>query len=458
LIFPYLIGKAIDTISPGVDYVDFGALGIIILALLSAYIIDAFIIFMQGWSMAGVSQRFIKNLRNIMFDKLQKLPIPFFDRFTHGEIMSRLANDMENISSTISQATIQLISVIITVTGSLTMMIILSPYLTIASLITLPLVLILTKTVTKRTKILFKNQQVLLGRLNGHIEETISGINVIKAYNHENKVISDFKNLNDNLCEVGVKAQIWSGFIMPLMNVINNIGFTAIAGFGGYLAIKGYLTIGTIAMFISYSRQFTRPLNEIANVYNVLQSAVAGAERVFEILNEPEEQEDIKDAAELKGVEGHVEFKNVNFGYRPDVPVLKNISFNVEAGNTIALVGTTGAGKTTIVNLLARFYDITDGQIMIDGKDIREYTRNSLRNCFGIVLQDAYLFAGSIKDNIRYGKLDAADQEITEAAKMANADVFINRLPDGFDTMISENGGNLSQGQKQLIALARVIL
>ena len=275
---------------------------------------------------------------------------------------------------------------------------------------------------------LFKTQQVELGKLNGHIEETISGILVVKAFNHEEKAVEDFNKVNNKLCEVGIKAQIISGYIMPLMNVINNIGFTVVAGVGGALAVKNMITIGVIASFLGYSRQFSRPLNDLANIFNTLQSAIAGAERVFEILDEKEEPEDRVGAVELKNPRGDVIFENVTFGYRRDVPILKNVSFHADEGSNIALVGPTGAGKTTIVNLLARFYDVTDGKILIDGIDIRQYTRDSLRECFGIVLQDTYLFTGTIRDNIRYGKLDATDKEVEEAAIMANADIFIRAL------------------------------
>jgi ATP-binding cassette, subfamily B, multidrug efflux pump len=458
LTVPYLIGKAIDAMAMGSNSVDFGALQIIAVTLVAAYITDVFISFTQGWFMAGVSQRIVKNLRKTLFDKLQKLPISFFDLKTHGEIMSRLSNDVENISSTISQSTVQLMGNSITITGAFVMMLKLSPLLTLASIITIPMVFGLTKTIAKKTKVLFKEQQVTLGRLNGQIEETISGIQVVKAFNHEEKVIEEFSSMNARLCQVGIKAQVWSGFIMPIMNVINNIGFAVVAAFGGALAVKGLITVGVIASFLSYSRQFARPLNEVANIFNTLQSAMAGAERVFEIIDEKEETEDKLSARTLKNPSGQVVFENVTFGYRPEVPVLKNVSFKAEAGKSIALVGPTGAGKTTIVNLLTRFYEVTEGRILIDGYDIREYTRDSLRKCFGIVLQDTYLFSGTIKENIKYGKLDATDEEVEKAAAMANADVFIKRLPKGYNTELSESGSNLSQGQRQLLAIARAIL
>lgn len=458
LAIPYLIGNSVDSMSGNKEMVDFGVLEIMIVTLVIAYIVDALMNFLQGWFMAGMSQRIVMNLRHRLFEKLQVLPVSFFDVNTHGEIMSRLSNDIENISSTISQSTSQLMASSITIVGSFIIMLILSPLLTLASIITIPLVFLLTKTIAKRTKILFKEQQVILGKLNGHIEETISGIHVVKAFNHEKRGIKEFEKVNFTLCEVGIKAQIWSGFIMPIMNVINNLGFAVVAGVGGALAVKDFISVGIIASFLSYSRQFSRPLNELANIFNTLQSAIAGAERVFEILEEKEETKDSFEAKKLETPRGHVVFEDVTFGYRLDNPVIKNVSFEAKEGSNIALVGPTGAGKTTIVNLLARFYDVSSGRILIDGRDIREYTRDSLRKCFGIVLQDTYLFSGTIKENIKYGKLDATDEEIERAATMANADVFIRRLPKGYDTVLSESGGNLSQGQRQLLAIARAIL
>ena len=458
LLAPYLIGKAIDNISPGIHAVDFRNLRIIALVLISVYITDGVVIFFQGWIVAGVSQRIVSGMRKVLFGKLQKLPLFYFDTHSNGEIMSRLTNDIDNISTTISQSTIQLMSGVLNILGALIMMIVLSPLLTVASLVTVPLVLFLTRGIAKKTEILFKEQQDVLGNLNGHIEESISGIQVIKSFNREDNIIRYFENINTQLCEVGTKAQIWSGFIMPMMNVINNFGFAVVAVSGGIMAVKNIITVGIIASFLSYSRQFSRPLNDLANIFNTLQSAVAGAERVFEILDEQEEVEDREDSLTLHDVKGDVEFKNVSFEYKKGIPVLKNINFKVERGSTIALVGPTGAGKTTIVNLLTRFYDVTEGEILIDGKEIRDYTRDSVRRCFGIVLQDTYLFSGTIKDNIKYGKIDASDEEIKEAAMMANAHQFINRMPQGYDTVLLEGGINLSQGERQLIAIARTVL
>ncbi|WP_418936671.1 ABC transporter ATP-binding protein [Paenibacillus chitinolyticus] len=458
LVGPYLIGVSVDAMSHPEQGVDFGILKTMVLVLLLAYLIDAVFTFLQSWLMAGVSQRIVMRLRGALFAKLQKLPVAYFDTRPHGELMSRLSNDIDNVSSTISQSTTQLMSGVIAIVGSLAMMLVLSPTLTLASLVTVPILFVLTRTITKKTSVLFKNQQIQLGKLNGHIEETISGLQVVKAFNHEEKAIAEFEKVNAELCEVGLKAQIRSGFLMPLLNVINNIGFAAVALVGGILAVRGDITVGVIASFLSYSRQFVRPLNDLANIFNILQSGVAGAERVFEVIDEKEEPSDSKEAVELVNPKGHVVFENVSFGYRPDVPILKNVSFDSAQGSSTALVGPTGAGKTTIVNLLTRFYDVTGGRILIDGRDIREYTRDSLRRTFGIVLQDTYLFSGTIKENIKYGRPDATDAEVEAAAAMANADAFINRLPAKYETLLSENGGNLSQGQRQLLAIARVIL
>lgn len=458
LVGPYLIGRAVNVMTSKNGKVDYNLLSIIVIALLISYLADAAINLFQGFAMASSSQRIVKTMRNNLFLKLQKLPMVFFDTNSHGDIMSRLSNDIDNVSSTISQSVIQLMSGAITILGSFIMMIILSPILTVASLITVPLVFLLTGSIARKTGKLFKAQQMELGKLNGLIEETISGNYIIKAFNHEEKTVSEFDEINERLCTVGLKAQIYSGFLMPIMNVINNIGFAAVAGVGGFLAVQNMITVGVIASFLSYSRQFVRPLNNLANIFNTLQSAVAGAERVFEILDAGEETEDVKEPKEIVESEGHVQFNNVYFGYRKDVNILKDINFEVQSGESVALVGPTGAGKTTIVNLLTRFYDVSSGIIYIDGVDIREYTRDSLRRCFGIVLQDTYLFTGTIKENIKYGNLDATDIEVKNATKMANAHEFIKRLPKGYETLLSESGSNLSQGQRQLLAIARAIL
>ena len=458
LLVPFFIGRAIDALTFQNGKVDFSMLFHIILILLIVYIFDTILNFTQGFTVAGVSQRMVQSLRAQLFIKLQRLPIAFFDTQPHGEIMSRLTNDIDNVSTTISQSTTSLISGLFTLVGALVMMLVLSPVLTLASLVTVPLVFLLTRFVAKNTSRLFREQQKSLGYLNGQIEEAISGIEVVRAFNHEGNMLLEFEEANENLRKIGLKAQIYSGFLMPLMNVISNVGFTVVASFGGYLATQSYITVGVIASFLTYSRQFSRPLNDMANIFNTLQSAMAGAERVFQVLDEGEEADD-KTKAEVAGhFKGTVEFEEVGFGYEKGRSILKNINFKARPGMTVALVGPTGAGKTTIVNLLTRFYDVTSGKILIDGIDIREYSRASLRQNFGMVLQDTYLFAGTIMENLNYGRLNATEAEIEEAAKMANAHHFIKRLPKGSQTFLVEGGSNISQGQRQLLAITRAVL
>ena len=455
LAIPYLIGKGVDLI----DINEINSSFTFILILLSvSYLLSALLTFVGGYLMAGISQRIVMRLRETLFNKLKKLPISFFDRRTHGEIMSRLSNDIDNISVTISQSTTQLMSLFITIFGSLIMMLILSPLLTLAAMVAIPLVYILTKQVTKRTSVLFRKQQGKLGQLNGQIEETISGIEVVRAFNQEEHEINKLMARSEELCMVGMRANIFSGLIMPIMNVINNLTFTLIAFTGGLLVYHGWITVGVIASFLTYSRQFGRPLNELASTYNTLQTAVAGAERVFEVMDEEEECGDDEDALVLEEVKGDVSFIDVSFHYKEDTPIIKNLSFDVKSGSRVAFVGKTGAGKTTIVNLLTRFYDVTNGVIKIDGVDIKKYTRHSLRTSFAMVLQDTYLFSGSILENIRYGNLEATDDEVVAAAKKACAHPFIERLPNGYHTYITESGSNLSHGQRQLLSIARAIL
>ncbi|WP_229692185.1 ABC transporter ATP-binding protein [Paenibacillus radicis (ex Gao et al. 2016)] len=457
LLGPYLIGRAIDAMTID-NHVDFNLLHTVLFALLGAYVIDASFNLVQGWMMAGISQRIVSKLRKTLFGKLQKLPLVYFDTRRHGELMSRLSNDIDNVSTSVSQTAAQLMSGGIMLLGSLIMMLVLSPLLTLASLITVPLVYLLARTVTRRTKLLFKEQQAELGKLNGQMEETVSGFLAVKAFNYERTAIKEFQGVNEELRKISTRAQIWSGFMMPLLAVISNLGFAAVAIAGGIMAVKGMITVGVIASFLSYSRQFVRPLNDLANVYNVLQSGIAGAERVFEVLDEREEEEEDPGAVELVDPRGKVEFKGVRFGYRSDSPIVQDMSFTAEAGSSTALVGPTGAGKTTVINLLARFYDVSGGSISIDGIDIRNYTRDSLRRSFGIVLQDTYLFSGTVKENMKYGKPEATDEEVKAAARMAGAAGFIRRLPLQYDTPLTENGGNLSQGQRQLLAIARAML
>jgi ATP-binding cassette, subfamily B, multidrug efflux pump len=458
LAVPYLTGRAVDFMSGGKNAVLFNQVRSVIFLLLAVFLSDLFLTFFNNFLMAGVSQRIVKVLRKSLFTKLQRMPISYFDRHTHGDLMSRFTNDIDNISTTISSSTVSLMTDVISILGSFLMMLLLNPLLTLASVIIVPLVLLLSKMVTKHTSQLFRKQQNILGRLNGHIEESISGLQVVKAFNHENEVIDDFSKINAELFSVGLKAQIISGYLMPLMNIINNIGFVMVAVVGGVLAVGGAITVGVIASFLSYTKQFSRPLNDVANVYNTLQTAIAGAERIFEVLDDAEESADDPHATEVIKPKGNLEFQNVTFGYREDLAILKNVSFKVPEGCTVALVGPTGAGKTTIASLVNRFYDINSGRILLDGNDITSFTRESLRKCFGIVLQDTYLFSGTIAENIRYGRLDATDSEIKSAAAKAGADSFIEKLENGYNTVLSESGKNLSQGQRQLLAIARAVL
>jgi len=455
IISPLLIQKAID------EYIiprKFTRLVNIIFAMIVLYILSSLFAYLQGYGMMKISQRVVFNMRNDMFSKLQKLPIKIFDTRAHGDLMSRLTNDIDVVNNTVNASVTSIFSSIITLTGSVIVMLTISPILTVCTLLIVPLMFFLTNLIAKNTRTYFSQNQKLLGKLNGVIEEDISGQKVIKVFTREEKEINKFEEINKELTRVGTKAQILSGIIPPLMNMLNNFAFIIVAAVGGYLALKGAVSVGAIASFVQYARQFVRPLNELANQFNQLQSAFAAAERVFEIMDEEEEKEDEKDAIELANIKGEVEFKNVWFSYKKGEPVLKNISFHVKPGQMIALVGPTGAGKTTIVNLLTRFYDIDRGQILIDGVDIRKIKRESLRKNLGIVLQDTYLFSEPIMENIRYGKLTAKDDDVIKAAKIANAHEFIRHLPHGYKTVLTDGGTDLSQGQRQLLAIARAIL
>lgn len=452
---PYLIGFAIDNyIIPA----DFGGLLRMVLFMIVLYLGGAGSIWLQNYFMIGIAQGTVVRLRRNVFDKLQELPVRYFDTTAHGDIMSRLTNDIENISNTLGNSVTQVFNSSVTTVGTVTMMLILSPSLTAVTMVIIPIMLLVTRAVAARTRKHFGEQQKNLGALNGWIEETVSGQRVIKVYCREDAVVEEFDAANEKLRQSGTKATIFAGLVGPMMNVLNNLSLAIVAGFGGYLAIQGTITVGVIASFVNYTRQFTRPLNELANQFNVLQLAIAGAERCFEVLDQEPEIEDSPEAVELAEVDGAVVLENVSFAYAPDTQVLKNVNLEVEPGQTIALVGPTGAGKTTIVNLLTRFYEINEGRITIDGYDIKDIKRSSLRSLLGIVLQDTYLFAESIRDNIRYGRLDATDEEVEAAAKLSNADSFIRKLPQGYDTVLGEDGGDLSQGQRQMLAIARASL
>ncbi len=456
---PRLVGMAIDAIG-AIDPAapDFGLITTLGVGLLCGYVLSWLCATAQTWIMHGASQRIVRTLRANLFDTLQNLPLAYLDRRTHGELMSRLTNDIDNISTTIASSTIQLMDAAVMVTGATVLMLMLSPTLTLVTLVTMPLVVALTRWITLRSKQAFIGQQRELGNLGGTIEETITGLRMVKAFRQEERITAEFEQINQRLLGFSTRAQILSGFLMPMMNVITNIGYAFVAGVGGAMAVSGTIAVGVIASFITYSRLFVRPLNAIAGSFNTLQAGLAGAERVFDILEEVRETPDAPGATVLEGAKGAVCFRDVSFAYTPGNDVLRAVSFDVQAGQTIALVGKTGAGKTTIVNLLTRFYDVSDGAILLDGRDVRDYTRESLRRAFTVVLQDTCLFTGSILDNIRYGRPEATEEDVVEAAKAANADPFIRRLPQGYQTRVSGAVDSLSQGQRQLIAIARAVL
>jgi len=455
LLGPYLMGRAIDVF---IAQRDLPGLWRLVVLMIAVYLAASGLTYIQTYLMAAVAQRTVRTLRAELFKQLQSLPLRYFDQHPHGELMSRITNDIENVSNVLNESVTQLISSVLSILGVAIVMFLINIPLAIVSLIILPLMAVISRWVAKHTRIGFQRQQEQLGAINGMIEETVTGQRVVIAYGQEKALISQFDDLNFKLRTASTRAQIFAGLMGPLTNFVNNVGFAIVAGAGGWMAVQGTASVGTIAAFVSYSRQFTMPLNQIANLYNTIQSAIAGAERVFEVIDESSEIEDPPEALPLESVQGQVIFNSVSFGYLKEVPVLKKVSLHAKRGETIALVGPTGAGKTTIVNLLTRFYDIDEGNISIDGKDIRQVRKDELRRALGIVLQDTFLFADTVMENIRYGRLSARDNDVIAAARLANADQFIHRLPQGYQTILSERGSNLSQGQRQLLSIARAIL
>ena len=452
---PYLMGRAID------DYIlqnDLSGLMRLLSLMILAYLLASVVNWLQSFVMVGVSQHTIRDLRDDLFSHLQLLSLRFFDQRTHGELMSRLSNDVDLVNQTLSNTVTQLTSSGLSILMVATMMLLINWHLALVTMTLIPLMVALLRVVAKRTRQGFRRQQEHLATLNGIIEETVTGIRVVKAYVREEAEIERFAETNYRLRRAGVSAQVFSGAVGPMMNMVNNIGLATVAGVGGWMALNGMATVGTIASFINYARRFTWPLNQLARLYNQIQSSLAGAERVFEIMDEVPEIQEVPDAVPLRDVDGEVVFDDVCFAYEPGVPVLKHVNLRAEPGQTIALVGPTGAGKTTIVNLLTRFYDIDSGRITIDGIDIRQIRIADLRKQLGIVLQDTFLFGTTVMENIRYGRLDATDDEVIAAAQLANADEFIRHLPEGYQTVLSENGSNLSQGQRQLLAISRAVL
>ena len=446
------------TIDNFIETGDMKGLAFICIMLVLMYVVNIFSTYYQNSVMIKIAQRVSARIRHDLFVGLQKLPLKYFDTHSSGDLMSRLTNDVDNINTTLSQSVTQLFSGIINIVGMFIAMLLLSPILTLIGMITIPLTFITTKTLAKKTQKFFVKQQNELGNLNGYIEEMVSGQKVVLLFSEEEKVKKEFGEINERLTKSAIIAQGISSFMGPINNFINNISYLIISVAGGYLILKGHsITVGVVFSFLLYMRNFTRPINEIMNLFNTIQSALAGAERVFEVIDEKKEK-DKETAKDISNIEGHVELKNVTFSYEKGKEILKNVSIEAKKGELIAIVGPTGAGKTTIINLLTKFYDIDSGEILIDGKNIDDITRESLRKTVAMVLQDTYLFSESVSDNIRYGRLDATDEEVIQAAKMADAHHFIKQLPEGYNTILSDNGGNLSQGQRQLLAIARAIL
>ncbi len=454
LLGPYLMGLAIDTY---INHGDLPGLARLLGLMMVTYLVAAAGTWFQTYLLVGMAQYAVRDMRKDVFSRLQKLPVRFFDQRSHGDLMSRLTNDVENISNILATSFSQLLSSLLSLVGIVVFMFALNVQLAVISLVVMPLTYFLTRTIAKRTRQGFRETQQSLGELNGMIEETITGERTVKAFVREQTTVDKFSMVNRRLQKVALRARVLAGFMGPLMNMVNNLGLAIVACSGGWLAVQSLVTVGEIAAFVNYAGRLGWPLNQIAQLFNSIQSALAGAERVFELMDEIPEQ-DAPNAQPLEHVKGDVTLHQVNFGYDAGVPVLKEVDLHADAGQMIALVGPTGAGKTTIANLLTRFYDVDGGSIYIDGRDVRAVKKDDLRRKLGLVLQDNFLFADSVMANIRYGRLEATDEEVMAAARLANADTFIHRLPHGFQTMLTERGSNLSQGQRQLLAIARAVL
>ena len=465
IVGPKILGNATTEIFNGLvsklsggSGIDFGKIASILFTLLALYLVSALFSLIQGFTMTGVSQKLTYNLRNDLAKKINKLPMHYFDKKTKGEVLSIITNDIDTLSQNLNQSITQIITSICTLIGVLIMMFSISWEMTIISLLILPVTIWIVKNVVGKSQKYFKMQQDYLGHVNGQVEEIYGGHTIVKAFNGEEKAIEEFSKANKELYHSAWKSQFLSGLIFPVMNFIGNIGYVAVAILGGYLAIQGRITVGNIQSFIQYNKQFTQPINQIAQVSSMLQAMVAAAERVFEFLEEKEEIQDVKNPKSTEGLKGNVTFDHVQFGYDEDRIIINDFSANVKDGQKIAIVGPTGAGKTTMVKLLMRFYDVNKGAILVDGINIKDFKREDLRKMFGMVLQDTWLFGGTIKDNIRYSKPDATDAEVIEAAKAAHVHHFIKTLPNSYDMVLNEESSNVSAGQKQLLTIARVIL
>ncbi|MEG2323309.1 MAG: ABC transporter ATP-binding protein [Anaerovoracaceae bacterium] len=466
IVSPSILGEATDKVVAGImspSPMDFTAIGQILIFLCVLYGLSFIFSAAQGYIMAGVSQKITYNMRKQMSEKLDKLPLKYFDKKTHGEVQSHVVNDIETINQSLSQSLTQIITSVASIIGILVMMIRINFLMTLTALIVLPLSLLLIKLIVGKSQKHFKNQQKYLGEVNGHVEEMYTGHTIVKAFNQEENSTKTFDEYNDKLYESAWKSQFLSGMMMPLTNVVGNLAYVAVCILGGHLALQNVITIGNIQAFIQYVRSFNQPVAQVANVANLLQSTAAAAERIFEFIDEEEEEQPISSdeatlTTDINGVKGEVSFDHVGFGYDDRASVIKDFSFDAKPGQRIAIVGPTGAGKTTIVKLLLRFYELSQGRILVDGENIKDYSRHDLRKMFGMVLQDTWLFNGTMKENIRYGNTNATDQEVIEAAKAAHIHHFIMTQPKGYDMEINEEATNISQGQKQLMTIARAIL
>ena len=466
IVGPKILAKATDELFNGLVRkvsgdsigIDFDKIAKILLFLLGIYIVSLVFSFLQGFLMSNVSQKMCYNLRKELCEKVNRMPMKYFDTKTHGEVLSRFTNDIDTLGQSLNQSLTQLITSVTTIIGTLVMMLSISFKMTLVALVILPISMIFISTIVGKSQKYFTSQQEYLGHVNGQVEELYGGHSVVKVFNGEEKAIKEFDKANGTLYESAWKSQFLSGMMMPIMQFVGNLGYVGIAILGGYLAINKTIGVGDIQAFIQYVRNFTQPISQVAQVANMLQSTAAASERVFEFLDEEEEDQVVENPVHIDGLEGSVEFKNVHFGYNPNKIIINDFTAKVKPGQKVAIVGPTGAGKTTMIKLLMRFYDVNSGAILVDGHNVKDFNRTELRDMFGMVLQDTWLFNGSIKENIRYGKLDATDEQVVEAAKAAHIDHFIRTLPGGYNMELNEEASNVSQGQKQLLTIARAIL
>ncbi len=462
---PKILGQATTRLFEGLvamltgsGGIDFGAIGQILIFLVCLYLLSALLSYVQGWVMSGVATKLSYSLRKDISEKIDRMPLSYFDRVSHGEVLSRITNDVDTITQTLNQSLSQIVTNVTMMIGVLCMMLSISPAMTLVALCILPFSVMIVGTVVKKSQPFFRKQQEYLGHVNGHVEEMYGGHTVVTAFNGQQDSIETFEQLNENLYHAAWKSQFFSGMMMPLMNFVSNIGYVGICVLGGFLSLRGSITVGDIQAFTQYVRNFTQPITQIANISNVLQQTAAAAERVFAFLEEEEEPADPKDSISQQQIDGSVYFAHVHFGYVPEKTIINDFSAIIQPGTQVAIVGPTGAGKTTMVKLLMRFYDVNEGAILLNGYDVKQFNRADLRDSFGMVLQDTWLYNDTIRENIRFGRLDATDEEVIAAAEAAQVDHFVRTLPQGYDTVLNEEATNVSQGQKQLLTIARTII